>query len=138
AVQAPVTALVQEMVAKEGESQGTTRKVQAMAAQIRKFLDPAHWDPPVGEVLRPDSRNRLWLVKRLVEQLPAERAAAVLALRYDDESWRKNLLGVKPVSLVDGYTYADILKALGDPARGDHWQREAAAAGKTCANCILA
>jgi ParB family chromosome partitioning protein len=137
AVQAPVTELVQKMAAIEGDSAATSRKVQAMAAQVRKFLDPAHWADPPG-VLRPHVRNRLWLARQLIEHLPPERAGDILKLRHDDQSWEKSYLGMKPESLVAQYKFDEVVRTLtGGLTLEAAWEREAKANGHTCAECIF-
>ena len=102
AVQPAVSEHVQELAQREGDSQATTRKVQAMTRQIRKFLDPANWEPPESVPLAPATRNRLRMLKHLVANLdPVHAGEAVIELRGLASVRGTNYTGKKPLAIAD-------------------------------------
>lgn len=143
-VQPAVTAHVQELAAREGDSQATTRKVQAMARQINTFLDPETWTPPDGEVVSPSVRNQLRLVRHVLRTLDRDRRGeAVISLRGAQNTWGygtvRNLIGKQPLTLVrDRVDLATVLRQLTgrpDPTTAEFWAEAAQANHWRCVDC---
>ena len=145
AVQPAVAAHVQDLASKEGDSQATTRKVQAMARQINTFLDIHTWDPG-PEVIAPLIRNRLRLVRHHLERLDAERTGeAVVALRQSASPYGygpgDNLVGKKPLTLVqDPRNVAAVLSQLTgqrDMTTDEFWAAAAHDRNWLCVYCVF-
>lgn len=143
-VQEAVTTQVQQMARIEGDGQATTRKVQAMTGQIRRFLNPKGWEPnSFNRVLSPTRRNLLRLIQREIRELDEARAGEViLALRNVSKYGQGyNFTGKKPLSIAgtgdDARQVLDVLTGQTYGGRGerDHWQRAARAEGWTCEAC---
>ncbi|MBN1954287.1 MAG: ParB N-terminal domain-containing protein [Anaerolineae bacterium] len=140
AAQAAMVSHVQELQAREGASEATSRKVQSLAAQLRKFLDPYHWDEPRAETLAPVTRNYLRMMRHVVAHLTPEQAARAVDLHNAGDRFGsiQNLLGKSPLSVAgDSRLASQILNALlGESNSSDgHWKSIAAEAGWTCEQC---
>lgn len=121
------------------DSPATTRQVQNLARQVAAFVDPARWEPNEERVYSPTQRNRLALIRWALEKADLEACAErLMGLRSVDWS-DTNLLGKKPVALVDSQTHVDeVLQALiGDGQAHDWWEEFADEAGRACGFCVL-
>ncbi|MBN2390738.1 MAG: ParB/RepB/Spo0J family partition protein [Anaerolineae bacterium] len=113
ALQPAVTAWAVQAV-QSNDAPATSRQVENRVRQIAAFVDPARWERNGETVYRPEQRNRLAVIRQIVQNLvlTEERAEAILSLA--DEGWeRKNLLNMSPIKLVGSAVYtAAVLKAL--------------------------
>jgi ParB-like chromosome segregation protein Spo0J len=146
-MQGAVTSQVQQMAQIEGDGQATTRKVQVMASQIKRFMKPESWEPnSFNRMLPPVVRNRLRLIQWHMGHLDKARAGEVVVALRDvrDYGYSSNYTGKKPLSMArDGIETGNLLDILtgssSDPwgADKEHWRREATARGWTCEGCIF-
>lgn len=140
AVQPAIMQYVQGLALRVGDSQATTRQVQTLAGQVRRFLDPQTWMPPADEVIEPRLRNRWRLMRWQVEHPDGvDLGAGLVRLTVTN---RENVLAKKAATIVrESYLTGKALDALlgaGDHGYNGakwHWQRVAPEAGWTCESC---
>ena len=102
AMQPAVAAHVQKQQEVQGDSGATTRKVQVMARQVKDFFDPERWDPPEGEEIWPDTRNRLRLLKHFIQGLTAEQMPGAFERLLSAKTGTDgNLMGKKPLTIAN-------------------------------------
>lgn len=134
--QSAVAKQVETLQNSQGDTGATTRQIQTMTRQIKKFLDPNTWLPVDDQVISTIYRNRLRLVHHHIANLDPERADDVIT-----NLQRRIKIG-KRVSTIIGSTY-DFLAVLrsftGDvavyPNGEDLWVQVAPLQNWTCKTC---
>lgn len=140
ALQPAVTAWALEAIVDE-DTPATTRRVQTVAREVARFVDPERWRPNEGHVYTPEERNWLhlmtWAVGKadLEDEEVGERVLALRAATRMDTNW----LGKKPLGLVGSpYGRTRAVLALGVVERGDDvWRVFARETGRMCESCVF-
>lgn len=126
------------------QSQLTTREVQSLGGQVKRFFDPDRWQPAEDDVIDASTRNAYRLIRyhmRYMMDHDADRAeGALIALQRANSN--VNLLGSRPATIAGRpYYVAQVLNALTggdtDPYEGikPFWRPFALAQGYTCEQC---
>ena len=139
ALQPAVTAWAVEALGDE-DTPATTRRVQTVAREVARFVDPLRWQPNEDHVYRPEERNWLalmaWAVGKadLEDEEVGERVLALRAVSPADTNW----LGKKPLGLVKSpYGRLRAVRALG--VEGKPWEVFARETGRRmCEQCVFA
>ena len=138
ALQPAVTAWAIETLGDE-DTPATTRRVQTVAREVARFVDPQRWLPNEDHVYMPEERNWLalmaWAVGKadLAIEGVAERVLALRAVSPADANW----LGKKPLGLVKSpYGRERAVRALG--VEGEPWEVFAGETGRMCEGCVFA
>lgn len=123
----------------------TTRKVQALAGQVKRFFEPERWEPGEDDVISAVTRNSYRLIRYHIEYLLAhdtERAGAVMLALQDAGHSHNVLLGKKPATIA-GQSYLTTLTLniltgadhLPHDGPGPYWAAFAQLKGYTCDGC---
>jgi ParB family chromosome partitioning protein len=145
-VQPAISVRVQALAASGEPEQATTRKIQTMTANIRRFLNPDTWLPAENAILEPSTRNRLRLVRwRLQNRDESRLAEAVVALGNPQAGGAAGLLGKKPLTIAES---SHLTKSVLDHLAGtitdytgleiQHWPGAAQLNRWTCHACQFA
>jgi len=115
----------------------TSRQVENRLRQVAAFVDPARWEPNGETIYTPEQRNRLRVIRGILQSEGddiAKRTDAILLLAESGYS-KTNLLNVRPIEVVSDRVHTSMVIAALSGSELDEDKR-IETAGMLCHNCV--